>query len=215
MLVPPTQLAMVSPMVGAISRHLRGGATRLSLIGVVAAAGCGGRKPVQANSDATLTAPKTVPLARALVLETSGPPPSDTTVTFRAGDVRIIVLRHGPPENILFANLAFAADAFADSGQTVQVEIHPRPGVYGLEFSTSLPLRPRGASLTFGYARFFSAPARARQVYGSDAAYQRALAVGRILPDNRLELLPSSRPAADILEAELPSSGSYLVGAAQ
>jgi hypothetical protein len=125
----------------------------------------------------------------------------------------MIVLRHGPPENILFATLTFRVDAFADSGQAVRVDVHPRPGVYGLDFSTSLPLRPRGASLTYGYARFFSAPAKARKVYGNDLAYQRALAIGRILPESRLELLPSSRPAADVLEAELPGTGSYLVAA--
>jgi hypothetical protein len=125
----------------------------------------------------------------------------------------MIVLRHGPPENILFARLAFRTDAFADSGQTVRVDVHLRPGVYGLDFSTSLPLRPRGASLAFAFARFFSAPARARKVYGSDVAYQRASAIGRVLPDNRLELVPSSRPAADMLEADLPGTGGYLVAA--
>ena len=187
------------------------GATGLSLVWT--AAFCAARKPVPAASGPTLSAPRVVTLQQALVLETSGPPPSDTSVTFRAGDARMIVLRHGPPENILFATLAFRVDAFADSGQTVRVDVHPRPGVYGLDFSTSLPLRNRGASLTFGYARFFSAPATARKVYGSDVAYQRALAIGRVLPENRLELLPSSRPAADVLEGELPGTGSYLVAA--
>ncbi|MFL5403474.1 MAG: hypothetical protein ACJ8BF_11725 [Gemmatimonadales bacterium] len=93
--------------------------------------------------------------------------------------------------------------------------MHPRPGVYGLDFTTSLPFRESGASLVFEYARFFSAPTRARQVYGSDFAYERALAIGRVLPDNQLELLPSSRPAADNLAAALPAAGSYLVAAPQ
>jgi hypothetical protein len=150
-----------------------------------------------------------------LVLETSGPPPSDTSVTFPSGTPRTIVLRHGPPENIVFARLTFTAKAFGDSGQTVRVDLHPRPGVYGLDLATSLPLRERGATVVFEYARYFSAPAQARKVYGSDAAFERALAVGRLLPDAQIELLPSFRPAADNLGATLPPSGGYLVAAPQ
>jgi hypothetical protein len=184
------------------------------LCALLALTGCGGRQPRAADPAATLTAPRVLPLAHAVVLETSGPPPSDTTVTFRSGEPRSIVLRHGPPENIMFASLTFNAHAFADSGQSVQVDVHPRPGVYGLDFTTSSPLRPRAATLTFGYARFFSAPVRARQVYGSDVAYERALAIGRLLPP-QVELLPSSRPAADHIAAALPGAGSYLVAAPQ
>lgn len=111
----------------------------------------------------------------------------------------------------MFASLTFPPGAFPDSGQSVTVEIRPRPGVYGLDLSCSLPLR--SATLMFSYPRFFSAPSRARQVYRSDAAYERALAIGRILPDNQTELLASSRPAADHLSALITAAGSYLVGA--
>jgi hypothetical protein len=149
-----------------------------------------------------------------IVLETSGPPPSDTSVSFTAGTPHVIILRHGPPENIVFARLSFAAGAFADSGQTVTVEVHPRPGVYGLDVATSLPLRG-GTTVVFDYVRYFSPPARARQVYGSDIAFERALAVGRLLPENQIELLPSTRPVPDNLSAALPSAGSYLVAAPQ
>lgn len=158
---------------------------------------------------------RTLPLARAIVLETSGPPPSDTSVSFTAGDAHTIVLRHGPPENIIFARLSFTAGAFADSGQTVTVEVRPRPGVYGLDVATSLPLRGGEATVVFDYARYFSAPSRARQVYGGDAAFEQALGVGRLLPDNQIELLPSTRPAPDNLAAGLPAPGSYLVAAPQ
>jgi hypothetical protein len=153
--------------------------------------------------------------SRVIVLETSGSPPSDTSVTFTAGDTRIIVLRHGPPENIVFARLTFLPQAFGDSGQTVRVDVHPRPGVYGIDLTTSLPLRGTGASLMFEYARFFSAPARARQVYGSDVIFERALAIGHLLPDARIELLPPSRPAGDVLASSLPAAGTYLVAAPQ
>jgi hypothetical protein len=150
-----------------------------------------------------------------IVLETSGPPPSDTSVSFTAGTARMIVLNHGPPENIEFATVSFAANAFADSGQTVTVDIKPRPGVYGLDLTTSLPFRSGGATLVFDYARYFSAPARALQVYGSHVAFERALAVGRVLPDNQIELLPSTHPEPDDIEAPLPGPGSYLVAGPQ
>jgi hypothetical protein len=176
---------------------------------------CGARRSVTSTAPAGPTAPRILPLARIIVLETSGPPPSDTAVTFIAGTPRTIVLNNGPPDNIEFATVSFAPNAFADSGQTVTVDIKPRPGVYGLDLATSLPFRSGGATLVFDYARYFSAPARALQVYGSNAAFERALAVGRVLPDNQVELLPSTHPEPDDIEAALPAPGSYLVAAPQ
>ena len=151
-----------------------------------------------------------MPLNKVSVLETSGPPPPDTSVTFTTGSPRVIVLYHGG-ENISFARLTFAAAAFGDSGRTVEVKVHPRPGIYGLDLNTSLPLRSGGAAVTFEYTRYFSASARARRIHGSDVAFERVLAVGRLLPDNQIELLPSIRPQADNLRAALPELGSYLV----
>jgi hypothetical protein len=155
-----------------------------------------------------------IPLATAIVLETSGPPPSDTTVEFITGEPRVIVLRHGPPENVEFAEVAFPPRAFlGDSGHIVKVEVRPRPGIYGLDVITSLPLAHE-ASVTFKYARYFSAPARARQVYGSDVQYERALWVGQLIPSGPLlALLPSTRPAADNLQGPMPAAGTYLVAA--
>jgi hypothetical protein len=178
-------------------------------------AGCGGRKPAAPGQAPTPAAAKVLPLQRVIVLETSGPPPSDTSATFSTGSPHAIVLRHGPPENIVFARLMFTAAAFGDSGQTVRVDVHPRPGLYGLDLTTSLPLRERGATIVFDYARYFSAPAQARHVYGNDVAFERALAVGRLLPEGQIELLPSSRPAADNLAASIPAAGTYLVAASQ
>ena len=178
------------------------------------AAACGGR----AGSGAGAVGPaavRVVPTSAAIVLETAGPPPSDTAVTFTTGRPRSIVLRHGPPEDVVFAELSFPARAFrADSGREVQVVVRPRPGVYGLDVSTSVPLG-EGATVTFKYPRYFSAPARARAAYGSDAVYERALAVGELLANGaQLALLPSTRPAADNLQATLPAPGTYLVAAA-
>jgi hypothetical protein len=199
-----------SYVVRAIFQGLMGPATWLVMLGA-----CGSRHSARpAASPGEPAASRVLPLARVLVLETSGPPPSDTAVSFTAGTPRIITLRHGPPENIVFARLTFSAAAFADSGQTVTVEVRPRPGLYGLDISSSASFRA-GALVEFDYARYFSAPARARQVYGSDAAYERALAVGRVLPDNQVELLPSTVSGLDHVGGAMPGPGSYLVAAPQ
>ncbi|MBA3759346.1 MAG: hypothetical protein H0X07_02355 [Gemmatimonadales bacterium] len=175
---------------------------------------CGGRAPSVPESPATPTAPRVMPLARLFLLETSGPPPSDTSVSFTTGVPRVIVLYHAG-ESISFARLSFEPGAFGDSGRTVQVDVRPRPGIYGLDFTTSLPLREGAASVTFQYSRYFFPPARARQVYGSDVAFERVLAVGRVLPDNQVELLASTRPAADNLRAAFPAPGSFIVAGPQ
>ena len=134
---------------------------------------------------------------------------------FAAGEPHVIVLRHGPPENVVFAELSFPPAAFrADSGRQVKVEVRPRPGVYGLDVRTDHPLG-EGASVTFKYARYFLAPARAREAFGSDVLYERALVVGRLVPGaSQIGLLPSTRPAADNLRAPLIGPGTYLVVAA-
>ena len=73
----------------------------------------------------------------------------------------------------------------------------------------------RSATIAFKYARYFAAPGRARTVYGSDIAYERALAVGQVRPDGALALLPSTRPYPDVLQAQLSAAGTYLVAAPQ
>lgn len=193
-----------------ISRRLRGGASWLC----VALGACGGR--AGSGKGVAPSPARIVPLAAAIVLETAGPPPSDTTVTFTAGEPHVVVLRHGPPENLVFAEVSFAAATFhADSGRPVRVEIRPRPGVYGIDLATSLPFS-EGATVVFKYPRYFSAPAKARTVYGSDALYERALAVGQLLATGQsLSLLPSTRPSSDNLQAALPAPGTYLVAAPQ
>ena len=193
-----------------IFRGLWGRASWLCL----AAAACGGSRSPGDGGTATPTGGRILPLPEAIVLETSGPPPPDTSVTFIAGEPRTIVLSHGPPEYIVFAELIFPPPAFAERGREVRVDVRPRPGVYGLEVATSLPIRD-SAAVVFKYPRYFAAPAKARGVYGSDAAYERALAVGRLMPGGMLALLPSTRPFPDLLQAPLPTAGTYLVAAPQ
>jgi hypothetical protein len=135
-------------------------------------------------------------------------------VTFVAGTARVIVMQHGPPENIVFARITFPPAAFGDSGQLVTVDLRPRPGVYGLDLSTSIPPRS-GVTVMFEYARYFSAPARALQVYRNIVPFERALAVGRLLPDNNIELLPPADEETDKVAALVPGAGSYLVAAPQ
>jgi len=193
-----------------IFRGLWGRASWLCL----AAAACGGSRSSGDGAAGVPSGIRTVPLADAIVLETAGPPPPDTTVTFIAGEPRTIVLRHGPPEYVVFAKLVFPPPAFAEHGREVRVDVRPRPGVYGLDVATSLPIRD-SATVVFKYPRYFASSAKARAVYGSDVAYERALAVGRLLPGGMLGLLPSTRPFPDLLRAPLPAAGSYLVAAPQ
>jgi hypothetical protein len=164
---------------------------------------CGGRAAAAARNVAP-NGIRVVPLAAAIVLETAGPPPADTAVTFTAGQPWTVVLRHGPPENVVFAEVSFAPAAFrADSGRPVRVELRPRPGVYGLELRSSVPFTG-GATIVFRYPRYFLAPARARAVYGSDVLYERALAIGQLAGTGQtLSLLPTTRPAPDNLQAAI------------
>jgi hypothetical protein len=175
--------------------------------------GCGSHHPV-AETTPGPNASRVLPLAQLLVLATSGRQPDDTSVTFTTGSRRVIVLRQGPPENVVFAEITFGPRSFGDSGRSVQVDVRPRPGIYGLDLTSSIPLG-QGATVAFRYPRYFSAPPRAREVYGSDIAYERALAVGRLQPEDQVLLLPSTRPASDNLQAAIPSAGSYLVAAPQ
>ena len=114
----------------------------------------------------------------------------------------------------MFARINFPAAAFGDSGQLVSVDLRPRPGIYGLDVSTSIPPRS-GITIVFEFARYFSAPVRARQVYRSNAAFERALAVGRLISDNNIELLPSINTEIDEAGAVVPGPGGYLVAAPQ
>ena len=193
----------------AIFRH----PVRAASVLCAALVACGGRAS-SGGKGAEPAPARVIPLASAIGLETSGPPPSDTTVTFTAGEPRVIVLRHGPPENVVFAEVSFAPQTFhADSGRPVKVEIRPRPGVYGIDLVTSVPFS-EGVSVVFRYARYFSASAKARAVYGSDALYERALTIGQLLGTGQtLSLLPTTRPGPDNLQAALPAAGTYLVAA--
>jgi hypothetical protein len=175
---------------------------------VVAALACGGRAPSPEQNGVGPAGVRIVPSVQALVLESSGPPVADTSVTFTTGEPRVIVLRHGPPDKVAFAEVAFPPTTFADSGRPVRVDLAPHEGVYGLDIRVSLPLAGP-ASLTFKYGRYFKAPRAARAAYGNDVLLERALSIARVLSDSQLALLPSTRPASDNLQASFSESGTY------
>lgn len=151
---------------------------------------------------------RTVSESEVFTLEAFGAPPADTVVRIPSGESRVVILRHAPPDNSPFAEVSFAAGAFG--GGDAEVRLAVVPGLYGLDIGAGSGLGS-GSRITFKYPVHFAAPAGSRQHYGSDVAFEQALLVGRVLPDGRIALLPSTRPAADNLSAALPDTGRYLV----
>ncbi|HTC23835.1 MAG TPA: hypothetical protein VK688_05700 [Gemmatimonadales bacterium] len=155
---------------------------------------------------------RTYALPQVYLLQMSDPPVPDTTVRVRRGVPRVIVLRHAAPDDLTFAELDLPAAAFDTTrGDSVDITIHPRPGLYGVDLTTSATLK--SATLTFKYAVHFKAPDDARAALGSDVAFERLLAIGKLGSGETIAFQRSSRPAADNLSAELTSAGSYIVGA--
>ncbi len=182
----------------------------LALCGLLAA--CGGGS---AASRASAPAPQPgtqLPRNQLLVLEEWGAAPADTAVTIATGRSRTIVLRHGAPDNTVFATLRLPDSLWAPGADSARITIEPLPGIYGVHISSSVPWQ-RQAILTFKYPVHFSAPAAARLRYDSDFSYERALAVTEQGPDGRYTLLASDRPATDNLAARIPAPGAYVVAA--
>jgi hypothetical protein len=154
-------------------------------------------------------------LDQVFLLETAGVPPDDTTLTVARGARRVIVLRHGPPDNLIFADVtlpATAPDSLPRPGpDSIRISLRPRPGVYGVDVES--PALPVGTTVTFEYPVHFSAPAEARQKYGTDAGFEAVMAVGQLLPDGGIRFLISTRPTSDNLRAAIPGPGGYVVGA--
>jgi hypothetical protein len=190
-----------------------------SLALLLAAAACGGPNPaapVPRPSGTTGDPGRRYALEQVYLLETAGVPPDDTTLYVTPGTRRVVVLRHGPPDNLIFADLTLPAlpgDTSRAASDSVQLAVSPRPGVYGVDVEIGSQALPPGTTVTFEYPVHFSAPEDARRQYGGDEAFEAALAVGQLLPDGGIRFLVSTRPAADNLRAELPEPGSYVVGA--
>jgi len=146
------------------------------------------------------------------VLESDGPPPDDTVVTIKSGQARTILLRRGAPDNSLFGTVSFPDSSLvATSGDSAQVTLRTRPGRYGLDVETDGRL-VRPARLEFSYAVHFVVPAGARERFGNELGFERALFIGR-QQDRRVVFLPTARPGSDLTAAAITAPGRYLVGA--
>ena len=173
---------------------------------------CGRAASSPAPAPGPIPVTRVLPLNQLFVLEMSGVPPEDTVISLLTGMPRRIVLRHGAPDNTVFVELVFTAESFAGPGtpESVTVSVRPRPGVYGIDVTTTVPPGP-GALVRFRYPVHFAAPVAALARYGGTVRLERALAIATRLESGEWGLLPSERPASDNLQAPLGASGSYLV----
>lgn len=177
-------------------------------------ASCGKAAPPEVLPDPTVT-PLYPPqaLREVFVLESWGTPAEDTTVVLRRGEARTILVRRGPPDNNLYARVAFPAGSVAPrQGDSAMVRLRIPPGLYGLDLMTEASLG-QPAELTFSYAIHFAAPEGAEAAYGSSLQLERFLGIGRLEGDTTLVFLDTWRPASDVMTARLRGPGRYLVAA--
>ena len=186
-------------------------------VAILLLAACGppsGIKPggVPASVPAPVLAPR--PIAQVFVLEASGAAPEDTVVEVRRTARRVIVLRRSAPDFGLFATLDIgtSTDTTATGGAGARVRLHPLPGLYGLEIAIEGQVAD-SAAILFSYGAHFVAPAGARERYGSNLAFEKALAIGRVGDDGIVVFLPTSRPGSDMVSAPLQGPGRYFVAA--
>jgi hypothetical protein len=155
--------------------------------------------------------PRSYAASEVYTVEVWGTPAPDTVVTFAAAEGRAIVLRHGPPDNTVFAEVTLPANALSASGgrDSVTLSVRPVPGVYGVtlesEAALALPI-----VLTFKYPIHFAAPTDSRARYATDFLFEQALAVALVEGDGtRFQTLRSTRPASDNLQAVVAVLGRY------
>lgn len=175
------------------------------------ACGGGGAAPLVDPTVTPLSPP--LPIREVFILESWGTAPNDTVVTWAAAEQRVIVMRRAPPDNNLFGRLVFPAGSVVPrSGDSATVRVSMTPGLYGVEIATEDEVK-EGAYIVFSYAIHFTAPAAARQVYGSEIRFERFLGVGRLDAESTLVFLDSYRPGSDLLHSPLRGAGRYLVAA--
>ncbi len=180
-------------------------------------AACGPPKGIAPGTVPTATQPVALaprPLAEVFVLEASGAQPEDTALNVVSGTARVVVVRRSAPDFGIFAQLHFPEKTLtAPAGAAeARLTVRPRPSLYGLDLDVVGTVGD-GATIVFSYGAHFVAPAGARQRYGSNLAFEKELAIGRLEDNGQVVFLPTSRPASDILSAPLPGPGRYLVAA--
>ena len=182
--------------------------------GLVLATACGGGSSKPSTAPDPRIPKEVLPLSRLFVLEMSGIPPEDSMLTFSVTQPRVLILRHGPPDNTVFAELSFPDSVFWTEGgpDSVTVVVRARPGVYALDLAMTV-VPERGAKIRFKYPVHFSASLDAVQRYGTAGRFERALSVGMLADGTNYALLTSLRPASDNLESALPGPGTYVVAA--
>ena len=177
-------------------------------------AACGRAPSTPATAPDPRVPREILPASRLFVLEMSGIPPEDSIVTFPVTQPRVIILRHGAPDNTVFAELSFPDSVFWTDGgpDSVTVVVAPRPGVYALDLAMTI-VPERGATIRFKYPVHFTASLDAVERYGTAGRFERALSVGMLADGTNYALLISLRPASDNLESALPGPGTYVVAA--
>jgi hypothetical protein len=182
------------------------------------AAACGPPKGIPPGTTPEAAAPPALaprPLSEVYILEASGAQPEDTTVKAAAGERRVVVVRRSAPDYGVFAELEFAGPSLTAALQVageVTLTIRPLPSVYGLDLQVEGNVAP-GSTITFSYGAHFVAPAGARERYGSNLAFEKALAIARFDVDSMVVFVPTTRPGSDILRAPLAGPGRYIVAA--
>ncbi len=152
------------------------------------------------------------PLAQVFVLEATGAMPDDTTVSVPAGQGRVVELRRSGPDYGLYARLVLPGGAPAATRGPVALTLRPRPGLYAMDVDVQGTLGA-GATIEFSYGMHFVAPAGARERYGGDLEFERALGLGRLDGGTEVVFLATLRPGSDMLSAPFTVPGRYLVGA--
>jgi hypothetical protein len=204
------------------------GAARASVALLLLVTACGrggsrwGVRPEPGAASLVAPVPPPLPLAQVYILEAAGSQPDDSVVSLPNGAGRVIVLRRSAPDFGLFATLDLfrrtdsvapaAAVAPGLAGAGLRIGLRPLPGRYGLDLAIEGGSAD-SATITFSYGTHFVAPAGARERYGSNLAFEKALSIGRVGDDSIVVFLPTTRPGADMVTAPLTGSGRYVVAA--
>ncbi len=172
--------------------------------------GCRGSTP-GVEPPAPGPGPRSYAADQVYTVEVWGAQAPDTVVTFLAARPRSIVLRHGPPDNTVFAELDIPAGALAPpaGADRVSLTVRPVPGVYGLTIESEASLTAP-VTLTFKYPVHFAAPSDSRARYATDVLFEQALVVALAeRGGDRFQTLRSARPASDNLQAMISKLGRY------